>query len=128
MSEKTIIGLIEEVIINSAAGKRIVMARIDTGATKSSIDSKLAADLKLGPIMEARMVKSAHGDKLRPVIEVDIILVGRKLMSKFTVADRSHMKYKVLIGQNTIKEGFLIDASKKPQKSGVSGVPKIGDF
>ncbi len=30
----------------------------------------------------------------------------------FSIADRAHMKYKVLIGKNILKKGFLIDPSK----------------
>ena len=30
-----------------------------------------------------------------------------------TVADRSHMKYKMLIGQNVLKKGFIIDPEEK---------------
>jgi hypothetical protein len=29
------------------------------------------------------------------------------------VADRSHLKYKILIGQNILKKGFIIDPQKK---------------
>lgn len=89
------------------------MARIDTGATKSSVDARLAAELALGPVIKTKLVKSAAGNKLRPVIKASIRISGKSLKSEFTIADRSHMKYRVLIGQNILKKGFLIDPTKK---------------
>ncbi len=111
--DKMIIGMIEEVelIGNNGVNERLI-ARIDTGATKSSIDYKLASKLKLGPVIESRLVKSAHGSKLRPVVEATITIKGKRITGKFTLADREHMKYPVLIGQNILKQGFLIDPNK----------------
>ncbi len=109
---KVVIGLAEKVYVQYGSGRKIVIAKIDTGATKSSIDTNLAAELKLGPVIKSKLVKSAHGSKLRPIIEAAIELAGKKIKSEFTLADRAHMKYRVLIGQNILKDGFLIDPTK----------------
>jgi len=109
---KLVIGLAEKVSVHNSIGKKSVIAKIDTGATKSSIDTSLAAELKLGPVIKSKLVKSAHGSKLRPIIEATIELAGKKIKSEFTLADRAHMKYRVLIGQNILKDGFLIDPTK----------------
>ena len=109
---KIVIGLAEKVSIKYDGGHKIVIAKIDTGATKSSIDTNLAAELKLGPVIKSKLVKSAHGSKLRPIIEATIELAGKKIKSEFTLADRAHMKYRILIGQNILKDGFLIDPTK----------------
>ena len=109
---KIVIGLAEKVKIYHPRGNKIVIAKIDTGATKSSIDTNLAAELKLGPVIKSKLVKSAHGSKLRPIIEATIELAGKKIKSEFTLADRAHMKYRILIGQNILKDGFLIDPTK----------------
>ncbi len=113
MRDKTVIGLSEYVKIIGRDGERKIKARIDTGATKSSIDTNLAADLHLGPVIKSKMVKSAHGNKVRPVIECEIEIAKNNLKAEFTLAERSHMKYRVLIGQNVLKKGFLIDPSKE---------------
>ena len=110
---KTVIGITEPVIMFSKEGKRTIVAKIDTGASKSSIDVNLASQLKLGPIIKSKLVKSASGNKLRPVIESVIVLAGKKIKAEFTLADRWHMKYRILIGQNILKHGYLIDPSKK---------------
>lgn len=109
---KIVIGLAEKVNIQHHNGKKDVIAKIDTGATKSSIDTNLAAELELGPVIKSKLVKSAHGSKLRPIIEASIELAGKKIKSEFTLADRAHMRYRILIGQNILKDGFLIDPTK----------------
>lgn len=111
---KTIIGLTEPVTIFTRSGvKRTIIAKIDTGASKSSVDINLASQLRLGPIIKSKLVKSASGNKVRPVVESEIGLAGKKMTEEFTLADRWHMKYRVLIGQNVLRHGYLIDASPK---------------
>lgn len=111
--DKTVVGLLEKVKLNGHSGNEEIIARMDTGATNSAIDLQLASKLKLGPVIESKIVKSTHGTKLRPVIEAEIDLCGRKIKDRFTLADRSHMRYPILIGQNILKQGFLIDPSKE---------------
>ena len=112
MSDRKVIGFYEEVTVVGKEKSEKVTARIDTGATKSSLDSRLAVKLKLGPVIEKKYIKNAHGAKLRPIINVEIELKGEKIKELFSVADRSHMKYPVLIGQNILKKGFIIDPLK----------------
>ena len=110
---KTIIGLTEKVRISGGKGKsKVITARIDTGATISSIDSRLATKICLGPVVETKVVKSAHGNRKRPVVIAELVIAGKKKKAGFTIADRRHMKYAMLIGQNILKQGFLIDPSK----------------
>lgn len=112
LNDRIIIGMIEEIEVKNEGVSERLQARVDTGATKSSIDYKLASTLKLGPVIESRLVKSAHGNKLRPVIEATIVMRGKEVTEKFTLADREHMKYKVLVGQNILRKGFLIDPNR----------------
>lgn len=108
------IGFTEKIRIFRKKKAKSIIARIDSGATKSSIDVRLAAELELGPIYKTKIVRSAHGNTLRPVIKVKIKMAGKDIKSDFTIADRTHMKYQVLIGQNILKElNFLIDPNKK---------------
>ena len=99
LNGKVVIGLAEKVSVRYDNGRKSVIAKIDTGATKSSIDTNLAAELKLGPVIKSKLVKSAHGSKLRPIIEAEIELASKKIKSEFTLADRAHMKYRILIGR-----------------------------
>ena len=83
LNGKIVIGLQEKVSIKHSSGNKNVIAKIDTGATKSSIDTNLAAELKLGPVIKSKLVKSAHGSKLRPIIEATIwfLAVSTALLS-----------------------------------------------
>ena len=111
--DKPVLGLTEVVVLLGNGSTEKIAAKIDTGATKSSIDTDLAIRMKLGPIVETKLVKSAHGSAIRPVVHASIILAGKKFDSDFTLAERTHMKYKMLIGLNILKKGFVVDCSRK---------------
>ncbi len=108
ITKKKVLGLYEFVKIN---GKK-VLARIDSGAVKSSIDIELAAELSLGPIIGSRIIRNAHGTTHRSLVEVDIELCRKKVKAKFTLQSRKEMKFKVLIGQNVLIHNFIIDPQK----------------
>lgn len=113
MGERCILGLTEEVTIKSAKCHETVLARIDTGATSSSLDIKLAGRLQLEELKDAKVVKSASGVGKRPVVQAQVSIQGKELSGKFTLANRSHMTYPLLIGQNILKAGrFLVDPLK----------------
>jgi hypothetical protein len=109
--EKIIVGLTEQITLIGQKKKNVI-AKIDTGADKSSIDLRLAAELKLGPVVKVSLIKSASGSRKRPIITSNVVFAGRKMKVYFSIADRAHMKYRVLIGRNILKKGFLIDPSK----------------
>ena len=115
MNERPILGLTEPItVIGNNNQKEEVLARIDSGATASSIDLNVAAKLELGPITRSKVVKSASGIGKRPIVKAKIIINGMEIEEEFTLADRSHMTYPILIGQNILLEGkFLIDPMKK---------------
>ncbi len=113
MEKRPVVGLVEQVIVGSKSASKTVKARIDTGATKSSIDLGLAAELRLGPIIEKKMIKSAHGSTVRPVVKAHLTIKGMELEDEFNLAERGHMTYPVLIGQNILKKGkFVVDSLK----------------
>src|SRR3989344_142975 len=109
MAKRVVLGLVEEIAIIGNK-RKAVKARIDTGATNSSIDSKLAKELDLGPIIRERRIKSALGTTVRPIVKVVIEIKGNQMEEEFNLAERGHMTYPVLIGQNILKkEKFLVD-------------------
>ena len=117
MGERYILGLIEKVILLGNDNQEELVARIDSGAITSSIDLNLAQKLGLGPIIRSKIVKSASGVSERPIIEAEIKINDNKIKDEFTLADRSHMTYPILIGQNILKQGkFLIDPLKEVKK------------
>ncbi|MFH1276313.1 MAG: RimK/LysX family protein [Candidatus Woesearchaeota archaeon] len=115
MGKRVVLGLTEKVTIIGHNGKEVkVTARIDTGATASSIDSKLAGKLELGPILKSKVVKSAYGSRTRPIVKAKVKLNSDIIEAEFSLVDRSHLTYSVLLGQNILRQGdFLIDPNKK---------------
>jgi hypothetical protein len=110
----TVIGLDEKVSVFDVEGNNFnVIARIDTGADGSSIDKSLYKSLELGPIISKKTIKSASGQNTRDQIKLKFEIKGKVFEGKFNIADRKHLKYKMLIGQNILRKGFLIDPSIK---------------
>lgn len=111
---RKVLGLTEKIKFVSDEKEKIITAKIDTGASSSSICKSLVKELGLGPVLRKKTVKQAHGSKSRPVIKAKLILKDREFNVTFTVADRKHMKYPVLIGVRILKKGnFLVDVSKQ---------------
>lgn len=111
--KKLVIGCTEKVVVFGPKKKKTVTARIDTGASTNSMDTVLAAELNLGPVIKTSHVRSALGVSTRPVIEAVIDIAGKKVKSEFTLANRGHMNYRLLIGRNLLKHGFMINPNKK---------------
>ena len=109
MEEKIILGLTEDVIING----HVVKAKIDTGAKGNSISKELVQKLKLNPIEGKILIRSAAGQQLRSLVEGSLSLKGVDLKVRFNVTDRSQMRYKILIGVEVLRKGFLVDPSIK---------------
>jgi hypothetical protein len=111
-TEATVIGFYEDILI----GGRLIRAKIDTGASKSSVDVKLAELLKLGPVVGRTTVINTHGRAVRPVVRTEIEMAGRNLDASFNIALREHLRYPILIGKNILRRGFLVDPKKKLKK------------
>lgn len=108
--KRAVLGLTSKITIFGKNQQQTVVARVDTGATKSSIDKTLAEQLNLVPSQTTKIVRSSLGISHRPVVEIKAKVDGKILTTEFTVAERSHLTYPVLIGQNILKMGeFLID-------------------
>ena len=105
----------EQVKVRADDGTRVpVSARIDTGAFRSSIDQDLAQQLgllKTKNILwrkgEKYAYRSVQGRQSRAVIGLTLWLAGRKIKTSASVADRSKIKHKILIGRNDLG-GFLV--------------------
>ena len=104
------LGFKEEIEIGNTTGttKTSVEARIDTGAAYSSIDVKLASELKLGPIVKYITIRNSHGDSLRPVVEGLVKIKGEEIKVLLSISDRSSLNFPVLIGRNLISQGFYV--------------------
>jgi hypothetical protein len=114
--DRIIIGPIEYVKVIGHYGEARVKGKIDTGASRTSVDVWLAANIGLGPTGDVAKVKSALATQVRtrPLVRGVVEVGGVKFALPVTVNDRSVMRYPVLIGMDILKSGrFLIDPTKK---------------
>lgn len=109
--EKEIIGLTERVSIRGTEKAIKVRAKIDTGAVYNSINESLAKRLGLTNHKKQVHIRAAAGSQKRRTAYAVIKIKDRKIRALFTITDRSHMKYQVLIGTRTLRGRFLIDPS-----------------
>lgn len=127
ISGRIVLGIIEPVQITDTNGHHhTIMAKIDTGAWRTTIDESLAKKFGLHTnIIEERGVRGALGKQTRPVIELPVIIHNRPIKTKAFLADRSHMNYDIIIGRRDLK-GFLVDPTKSPPTTAPSTHTKAG--
>lgn len=93
-----------------------VLAKIDTGAYRTSIDRTLANDMGLlneeNILWKDKEYESALGIQTRSVIGIKYILGGKKIISSASVADRSKMRTMLLIGRKDLV-GFMVNPQDK---------------
>ncbi len=113
-SEPAVIGYTEEVVLAGTSGSKSVLAKSDTGATRTSIDTALAADIGAGPIKSITRVRSGSSKtaKSRPVVDVVVGVGGTQHTVTASVEDRSHMDYPALLGRD-ILENYQVDVSRR---------------
>ena len=113
-SEQPVIGYIEEVVATGTSGSTQTLAKSDTGATRTSIDTQLAAEIGAGPIKSMTRVKSGSvkGGKARPVVDLVIGIGGNQHTVTASVEDRGHMEYPLLLGRD-ILEHYRVDVRKR---------------
>ena len=123
-AEKITIGEVEDIVLLKWGVK--YSARIDTGATSSSLDARkikiindiVNFELRGGkqmkvPLLEYRRVRTSVGKERRPVVLIDVCLGSLHLLTQVTLTDRSHLKYALLIGRRVLKGYFVVDVSRR---------------
>lgn len=113
---KKVVRLVQRVVVAGPGGEESVRAKVDTGADRTTVDRELAARLKLEPTGSKVAVRaSASGRKVeRPLVAAAVTIAGMSFSLNVGVADRSQMRYAVIIGRDILRSGdFLIDPSRK---------------
>lgn len=124
---KTIIGS-EEFVSLPELGVKTIHARVDTGAATSSLGVKwikeeegvvsclLNKQVVTFNNFKKKVIKSSFGHtEERYVVKILINVLGRKVRTNFTLADRSKMKFPVLLGRKLLKGKFIVDVDLKNQ-------------
>ncbi len=133
--DKLVVGQIEKVMLTPP--NRLFHARMDTGATTSSLDARdieaferdgnawvrfTVVDPEAGDsyILEKPVVRhvriyqssNADGDR-RPVVELQFQLGRIQRVDEFTLVDREHLDYQVLIGRNVLTDLMIVDVARR---------------
>lgn len=123
--KEDVIGTITNVVIKFMNDEKPIEARVDTGATHSSLNAdNISQDdntvkFRFGdfvykfPLFRLSKIRTSDNDDAdpRPVIKVDMIINGIVVKNvELTLNNRDHMKYDVLLGRSTLSSaGVLID-------------------
>jgi hypothetical protein len=136
LDDKTILGQSEWVYISTS--KKNYKGRIDTGAATSSINAlnikrferdgekwvrfNITHDKnEKAQIIEAKIVRvvkiiqssTSKNQKERPVIQLYVRIGDVAHLTDFTLTNRQHMDYPVLIGRTFMQDIILVDVSKE---------------
>lgn len=103
-----ILDAVEQVTFMKGDETKIYLAKLDTGAYRTSLDYKMVKELGLEILERQIMIKSASGVGSRPAVKIKFTLHGKEIVSTATVVDRSHLKYPLIVGRKDLK-GFLIN-------------------
>lgn len=111
---KVAIGYTEEIVVTGTVGSETVIAKADTGASRTSIDTDIAAAIGAGPVQTTATVTSAtaSSSRTRPVVDVVIGIGGTQHTVAASIEDRSHMDYPVLLGRDILSE-YSVDVEKR---------------
>ncbi|MGW8483847.1 ATP-dependent zinc protease family protein [Microbacterium sp. NPDC055903] len=119
------------------AGVDWIKAKIDTGARTSSLhafeieeferegeawvrfrvkpwqESPEDATVVECPVHDRRMVRSSSGHaQRRLVVLLAIRLVDRLIVSEVTLSNRDEMGFRMLIGRQALRQGFVVDPAR----------------
>jgi hypothetical protein len=126
-------------------GVECVKAKLDTGARSSALHAFDLEELRRDgdrwvrfeihpwqrnaadavtvelPLHDERVVRSSSGhEQHRYVVRVDVTLLGRTVTTDVTLTRRDEMGFRMLIGRDALRQGFLVD----PGHSYLGGRPK----
>jgi alpha-L-glutamate ligase-like protein len=109
-----VLGVIEKVTLYGSQKKKVVRAKVDTGAYRTSIDSLLVEELGLDPGQKLIHVRSGSGRQKRRTVKLKFKLKGKEINTIATYTPRGHLRFPVIIGRKDM-DGFLVDPKNIPE-------------
>ena len=134
-SSKLVVGQLEQVWLQNL--QLALPARIDTGAETASLDAHnielferdgrrwvrfeiihpetgepLLLERKLKRMVAIVQSNSVESER-RPVIKLGITIGQISQTAEFTLSNRSHLDYQLLVGRNILQDVMVVDVSKK---------------
>lgn len=133
--DKQLVGEVEKVFLSPPG--MIFSARIDTGATTSSLDAheieRFERDgdrwvrftlinpedegqvtLERRIIRHARIIQAVADEaERRPVVEIEVTVGDITQIAEFTLSDRRHLQHPALIGRNILLDIMIVDVGQR---------------
>ncbi len=134
LGDKQVVGRREEVWIEDL--QLALPARVDTGAETASLDARnireferdgdewvrfdivhpqtgepLTLERPVARVVRILQSTSEEAER-RVVIELGIVLGAVRQMAEFTLSDRSHLDFQVLVGRNILKDLMVVDVGQ----------------
>ena len=111
-SGKKVIGVSEVVeIFDKNQNTHQVLAKIDTGAYRTTICESLAKKLQIDEAIAFKKVRAALGEEERPIIKFAFIMDNHRVHTEAFMAQRGDMKYDIIIGRRDLKK-YIVDPDK----------------
>lgn len=80
----------------------VVDARLDTGAARTSVDESLADFLRLPSVGEIK-TRSAHGRRIRELVEATLLYNGTEYTLDVSLSNREKMEYPMILGRDVLE-------------------------
>lgn len=131
ISNKTIVGAVEWATVDLGGHLLTTKARMDTGASTSSIGARNITEFERNgkrwvrftladgnevslPQERFATIRQASSEKdRRRVVKLGIRVGQISQVVEFTLKDRSHLNYEVLIGRNLLRDLMVVDVARR---------------
>jgi hypothetical protein len=136
-----IAGHVEAVTIGDGVTVLQVEARLDTGATTSSLDARdieryrrngenwvrfriggargqeagrpsVEAPIEAPVVREVRIRRAGAPSQRRPVVALPLCLAGNRVVTEFTLTDRAHLDFPILVGRSALQGRLVVDPGR----------------
>jgi len=106
-----VLGYTTRVRVAGRNGVEAAVAKSDTGAERTSVDTDLAGHIGAGPVVGTTQVRSGVGSEARPLVEIDLRVNGGWRSVTASITDRSGMSHAVLLGRDVL-ESYTLDVAR----------------
>lgn len=112
-----VLGYTTRITVSGSSDAESCIAKSDTGAERTSIDTALAGRIGVGPMTGSTQVRSATGtgSETRPLVDVDLRIAGDWHAVTASVTDRGQMTYPLLLGRDVLSE-YTIDINQRAEE------------
>jgi hypothetical protein len=75
------------------------------------------------PVIDWKHVRTPEGLERRPIVELEICLGSKRIRTEVNLADRSMVKYPLILGRNFLREDYVVDVKRR--RTAPPNCPKI---